>query len=98
MIALSQTRPKVDTPCRRPTGGLIATDLQRPFDGGRKVGSPEDIDVMSREKTIKVRYMPMMNFRRFHVPILEPFLQLPGVANPHRRQTRARGRPLLLKI
>src|SRR6185295_18620112 len=49
MVALSQTRPKVNTPCRRPTGGLIATDLQRPFDGRRKIGSSMDIDVMSRE-------------------------------------------------
>src|SRR5689334_8908069 len=86
MLTVSQPSPKIDAPRGRPSSRLIAANLERTFDGRRQVWRPTDVDVVSWEETIEMRDMSMMNFRRVHIPIFEPLLQLPRAADLHWRE------------
>src|SRR5687768_16363375 len=53
---------------------------------GRAAGS----DPIARQQRVKMRNVPVLPLGRFEIPVVEPFLELSGFADPHWRQTSLR--------
>ena len=81
VVAVAEPRPEVDPPGGGPARCLIAADLERAFHGCRQRGRAADVDVVPGEQTEQVRHVAVVDLRRLHVPVLEPFLQLAGAAD-----------------
>ena len=91
MVAFVQPRPEVDAPGRAPAGGLIAADLQGFLHGGGEFGRGVHIHSCTRKQAVQMRDVAVMQLVRLEVQIGQPFLQLAGAANLHRREPRPRG-------
>src|SRR4029434_3994770 len=50
VIAVTESRPQIDSPSRRPAGGLIAAKLQRAPNGGGQLRGAADVDVVPRKE------------------------------------------------
>ena len=98
VVAVAEPRPEVDPPRGGPAGRLIAANLERAFHGGREFGRAAHVDVVPGEQAEQVRHVPVVDLRRLHVPVVEPFLQLAGAADLQRRQPRASRAPPLLQV
>src|SRR3954465_11313791 len=101
LATLPEPRPEVDAPGDRPTCGQIPAQLERaPRGGGQRRRAPQ-ADLAARIYAVEMRHVPVIRFGRLHVPTIEPFLELPGLADPVGRQTgarrRARSRKLLVE-
>src|SRR5581483_2325665 len=90
MVAVAQARPKVYAPADTPAGGVVAADLQRTPSGRGKLRRPVHVDLPAWVEPVEMRDVTMVDLRRLHVPILEPLLKLPGLADAARRQPGAR--------
>ncbi len=97
-LPVAEPRPEVDPPRGGPAGRLIAANLERAFHGGREFGRAAHVDVVPGEETEQVRHVPVVDLRRLHVPVVEPFLQLAGAADLRRRQPRASRAPPPLQV
>src|SRR5689334_9437843 len=75
-VAIMQSRPAIDPPSDRPSGGDIAARVECDLRRIREVWRPSRRDLCAGEQSIKVGDMTMLLFRRFCVPVLQPFLQL----------------------
>jgi hypothetical protein len=49
------------------------------------------VNLVARKQGVQMRDVPMMNFRRLQVPVLQPFLKLSRLADLQGREARARG-------
>ena len=64
----------------------ISSDLRA---AAASAGVAAQSNLVARKKRVEMRDVAVMNLRRLHVPILQPFLKLAGVADLQRGQARA---------
>ena len=88
-LAVAQPGPQARPPGGAPARRLVAAPIQTHRDGSGQLGSVADVDLLAGERGVQVRHVPVVRVRRVGVPVLEPFLQLPGRADPIRRQPAA---------
>ena len=98
MVAISKPGPKIDAPRRRPSRRLIAADLKGTLCRGCQFRRIPAIDLPTRIEAEQVRNVTMMDVLRLHVPIFQPFLQLPCAADLFRREASAGRRQFCAKI
>ena len=91
-------RPQAEAPRRRPARGLVATNLQRLLHRRREFRRAAQRDVAPRIQAVEMRDVAMMDVLRLHVPILQPFLQLPRAPDLIRREPGARDGKLLAQV
>src|SRR5256714_2613803 len=91
-LAVEQTRPEVYLPSEAPARARVAADFERPSGRREEVGRRARRYLRARKKSVEVRDVSVVHLRRFHVPVFEPFLQLPGLARLHRGHARAQRR------
>src|ERR1041384_1772175 len=92
-----KTGPTIDAPGDSPAGGDIASGVERNLRGIGKVGSAAGRDLRAGEQPVQMRNVPVLLFRRFGIPVLQPFLQLPVSPDLIRRQSRTDRLQLLSK-
>ena len=65
---------------------------------GGQIGCTAQGDLAARKQTVQMGHMPVMQFGRQHVPILQPFLKLARRANLKWGEPGARGGDLVAKL
>src|SRR5690349_20073696 len=73
-LAITQPRPEIDLPRQTPTGTRVAAQFQTLSGCRKQIGRAALSDLITRKQTVEMRDVTMMAFRRFEVPIVEPFL------------------------
>ena len=83
-----QAGPEVQPPAEAPAGGVVAADLQRACGGGGQLRRAAERDLGAGEEAVEVRDVAVVEVAGLHVPVFEPLLQLPGLADLVRREPR----------
>src|SRR5690606_7460726 len=64
-----------------PTGRIVASDVERSLGCRGQFGVLDSVNRQARIDRIKVGNVTMVHLRYFHVPVLEPLLELSGLAD-----------------
>src|SRR5262245_39680044 len=74
VVAVEQPGPQIDLPCQTPARADIAPRCQTRIRSGKKIRSSAQSNLIAGKQSVQVRYMAMLSFRRFQVPIFQPLL------------------------
>src|ERR1017187_7138889 len=85
-IPIVQSRPTIDAPGDGPAGRDISAFVEADLGGLGKFRRATRRDLRAGEKRIQMGDVAMLLLPRLRIPILEPFLQLPLLANLKRRE------------
>src|SRR5689334_2296699 len=73
-LSVTQARPKINFPRQTPTRTRVAAQFQTLSRCGEQIRSAALSDLITRKQTVEMRDVTMLAFRRFEVPVFEPFL------------------------
>src|SRR5678815_4204355 len=98
VVTFSKPCPQIDAPRCRPTRGLIAANLKRPFRSLGQFRCTTNVDVVSREETKQMRDVTVVRLGSTHIPIFQPFLELSFPADLKGREPGTVRCPLCTKV